>query len=152
MRVQATKQGFYNQHLCDPGEVFDLLDDENGEMPIRMVRTYELDGAGKPTGEYTEVPYMDKDGNVVHRDFAPDFEELKGRGAFRGETFTPGWMVQVPDETECGIYEPDVRFSMAGRELPKPVQRIIKPANEPANMPRSTPMRGKVDRTRRAVS
>ena len=149
MRVQATKQGFYDQVLREPGEVFDLLDNDDGTMPIRMSRTYEMKD-GKPTGEYSEEPYLDKSGNVMHRDFAPDFEEVAGRGAFRGETFTPGWMVEVPETTQLGIYEADVRFSMTGKDVPKPIARIIKPANEPANMPRMTPMKGKAERTRRA--
>lgn len=151
MRVLATRQGFYNQHLCEPGEVFDLLDNPDGSMPIRMLREYELDKHGKPTGEYTETPYLDKEGNVMHRDFAPDMEELPGKGLFRGESYAPGWMVQVPDETECGIYEPDVRFREDGTpDTKRPIQRIIKAANEPTNLPHITPMRGKVDRTRRA--
>jgi hypothetical protein len=152
MRVQATKQGFYDQVLREPGEVFDLSDDANGEMPLRMDRVYELDAkTGKPTGEFTETVYLDKEGNPMHADFAPDHEEITGKGAFRGETFTPGWMISVPEETEVGIYEPDVRFSAQGREVPKPVQRIIKASNEPANMPRMTPMKGKAQRQRRSA-
>jgi hypothetical protein len=137
--------------LREPGGVFDLSDDANGEMPLRMTRTHELDKDGKLTGEFTEVVYLDGEGNPMHADFAPDHEELIGRGAFRGETFSPGWMISVPEGTELGIYEPDVRFSAQGREVPKPIQRIIKASNEPANMPRMTPMKGKAQRQRRSV-
>jgi hypothetical protein len=152
MRVQATKQGFYDQCLREPGEVFDLVDEPDGSMPIRMNREYEMDAkTGKPTGEYTETPYLDKDGNVMHRDFAPDAEQITGRGHFRGETFAPGWMVQVPDETLVGIYPPETTFQSTGRETAKPIQRIIKPSDEPMNAPRATPMRGnKTERVRRA--
>jgi hypothetical protein len=143
MKVQATKQGFYDNVLREPGEVFELFNDANGEMPLKMDRTYEKDKDGKMTGEYTEEVHLGKDGNPVHADYAPDGEELRGRGAFRGETFTPGWMVQVPDDTEIGIYPPEQKFSAAGKEAPRPISRIIKPANEPANLAQMTPMRGK---------
>lgn len=144
MRVQATKQGFYDNVLREPGEVFDLLDDVNGEMPLKMTRTYEKDKEGKITGEYTEEVYLAKDGNPVHADFAPDGQEVGGRGTFRGETFTPGWMVQVPDDTLVGIYEPGTKFAMSGKDVPQPIARIIKSGNEPANLARMTPMRGKL--------
>lgn len=151
MKVQATKQGFYDNCLREPGEVFELLNDEKGEMPIRMVRTYEMKD-GKPTGEYSEVPYMDKDGNVMHADFAPDHEEVTGRGSFRGETFTPGWMVEVPEETQVGLYDADTTFTSVGREKAMPIKRIIKPSDEPVNAPRATPMRGdKAARVRRTA-
>ena len=151
MKVQATKQGFYDQVLREPGEVFELVNDASGEMPIRMKREYEIGKDGKPTGEYTEEPDLDADGSAVHADFAPDFEEVKGRGAFRGETYTPGWMIQVPDDTEVGIYPPETRFSMKGKEQPRPIQRIVRPDNEPANMPRVTPSKGKVRREHRSA-
>lgn len=154
MKVQATKQGFYDNCLREEGEVFALVDNADGSMPLRMVRTYELDKNQKPTGEFTEEVYLDKDGNVMHADFAPDHEEVTGRGAFRGETFSPGWMVQVPDETQIGIYPPEQKFNSVGREVPVPINRIIKPSNEPLNAPRATPMRGKAEdraeRVRRA--
>lgn len=150
MRVQATKEGFYNQHICVVGEVFDLIDNDDGSPPLKMERTYEMGKDGKPTGEYTEEVWMDREGNVRHRDYAPDSEEIKGKGAFRGESYNLGWMVQVPDETPLGIYEPDVRFDMSGSRAPVPIQRVIKPSNEPANMPRVTPMKGQVNRQRRA--
>ena len=152
MKVQATKQGFYDNVLREAGEVFQLFNDENGEMPLRMVRTYEIGKDGKHTGEYTEEVYMDKDGNPMHADFAPNEDEISGRGAFRGETFSPGWMVQVPEETEIGIYPPEQKFNAQGREAPRPIARIIKPSNEPANMPQMTKMRGKVsDRKHRSA-
>lgn len=152
MKVQATKQGYYDQCLREPGEVFELVNELDGTMPIRMVRTYEMKD-GKPTGEWSEVPYIDKDGNVMHRDFAPDHEEVTGRGSFRGETFAPGWMMEVSEDTEVGIYDPETRFNAVGREIAQPVQRIIKPSDQPVNAPRATPMRGKAsDRQRRTVA
>ena len=150
MKVQATRQGFYDQVLRDPGEVFELIDEIDGTPPLRMIRTETLKD-GKPTGDYTETVYMDSEGNVMHRDFAPDHEELTGRGVFKGDTFSPGWMRQVPDDTPIGLYEPETRFAMDGKQLPQPITRIIKPGSEPLNAPRATPMRGKAsDRQRRA--
>lgn len=153
MKVQATKQGFYDQCLRDPGEVFELIDEVDGTMPIKMNREYELDKNGKPTGEYTETVFLDAEGNVRHRDFAPDFDQVVGRGHFRGETFAPGWMVQVPDDTVIGIYDPEVKFDLEGKQKAMPIQRIIKPSDEPLNSPRATPMRGnKAERVRRSVA
>ena len=121
MKVQATRQGFYDQVLRDPGEVFELIDEPDGTPPLRMIRT-EILKDGKPTGDYTESVYMDAEGNVMHRDFAPDHEELTGRGVFKGDTFSPGWMRQVPD---CLLYTsipcltgPKLRESDAKRPHP----------------------------------
>ena len=151
MRVQATRQGQYNQYLVEPGEVFDLLDNPDGSVPLKMVRTYGKTEDGKiDFDNYTEEVWTDAEGNPRHRDFAPDFEELKGKGAFRGEAYAPGWMVQVPDDTPLGIYEPGTRFDL-NRGQAVPIQRVIKPSNEPMNMPSVAPMRGRVDRTRRAA-
>lgn len=145
MRVQATKEGFYNQFIHVVGEVFDLLNDpETGTMPLRMIREYEKDDKGALTGEWTETkPYLDKEGNPMHRDFAPDEEAVRGTGAFRGESFSPGWMRRVPDETPLGIYDHAIL-----PDLPKaaPMQRVILPSDQAINSPRATPIRGVVDR------
>jgi hypothetical protein len=151
MRVQAVRLGQYDQVLREVGEVFDLIDNEDGSMPLRMKRIPILDDKGKDTGEFTEEVYLDREGNALHRDFAPADEELTGKGAFKGETFAPGWMVEVPQTTVCGIYEPNQRFSMKGHDEPVPIQRVIKASNQPANLPPMTPMRGKNERQRRSA-
>ena len=161
MRVQATKQGFYNQFLHEPGEVFDLLDNDDGTMPLKMKQKKVEDvfppshpQAGKPTfhWEDTDEPELTEEGEPIHRDFAPDDSEARGVAhGFQGETFRHGWMRRVPDETPLGIYPPDVVFGDRGREQRAPISRIVKPSDQPVNAPRSTPIRGKVDRTVRQV-
>ena len=145
MRVQATKEGFYNQFIHVVGEVFDLLDDpKTGRMPLRMIREYLKDDKGVLTGEFIdEKPYLDKEGNPMHADYAPDEEVVRGTGAFRGESFSPGWMRQVPDDTPLGIYDYAI-VPNAARAAP--MQRIIQPSDQPSNSPRATPIRGVVDR------
>lgn len=143
MRVQATKQGFYNQYLHEIGEVFDLLNEPDGTMPLRMIQHPVLDKDGKPTGEYTEEVWLDEDGNPMHRDFSPHNLEIKGRGQFfKGETFRDGWMREVPADTALGIYPYDIM--QASRDAP--VQRVVRPSTEPLNAPRATEIRGVVDR------
>jgi hypothetical protein len=132
--------------------VFDLLNNEDGTMPIRMKRTDVLDEKGKPTGEYNEEFWPDRDGNAVHRDFAPDDFEVAGRGEFRGQLFSPGWMRQVPDDTPIGIYPEDTVFGEAGIEKKAPMSRQIRPQNIPANSPAAAPIRGKTsERVRRSA-
>src|SRR5208283_5751585 len=105
MRVQATREGFYDNVLRPVGEVFDLLNDPDGKMPIRMHPAKPIkDKDGEIIDWEEPVPWLDKDGNAVHGHFAPDGEEVRGRGRFAGERFSSGWMVQVPDDTELGIY------------------------------------------------
>ena len=149
MRVQATKQGFYDQVLREIGEVFDLLDEEDGSMPIRMKRIYAKDKEGKDLlDEWTEEPWLDANGNAVHRDFAPDTEQMEGKGAFRGERYAPGWMVEVPETVEIGIYDRSMQSKTP--EGRAPIQRIIRPSDEPLNAPRATQSRGKIQRQHRA--
>jgi hypothetical protein len=146
MRVQATRPGFYNQFEHVVGEVFDLLDNPDGTMPIRTRPVAVLDKEGKPTGEFDQEPWLDEDGNAVHRDFAEDGELVEGRGNFKGERFSYGWMRKVPEDTPLGIYEHAIE---TGVQQARPVGRIVRPSNEPINAPISTPIRGTVDRTRR---
>jgi hypothetical protein len=115
-------------------------------MPLRMIQTPILDKKGEPTGEYTEDVWLDKEGNPMHRDFAPVDEEITGKGKFfKGETFRHGWMRQVPDDTPLGIYPYEI---MAQPNAP--IQRVVRPSNEPVNAPRATPIKGKVNRQARA--
>lgn len=141
--VQATKQGFYNQYLHEIGEVFELVADDNGEIPLKMVKV-EVLRDGKPTGEFTEEVFLDTDGEPVHALYSPHDEEWKGIGNFKGETLREGWMRRVPDDTPLGLYPPEVVFGVEARA---PVQRIIKPVGTALNAPPSAPIRGKVDRT-----
>jgi hypothetical protein len=160
MRVQATKDGFYDNVLRPAGEVFDLNDGPDGEMPIRMkprkpIR--EPSQPGQPLGaiiDYEpEEPWLDKDGNAVHADFAEDGEMTRGKGAFAGEMFSPGWMVEVPETVDCGIYPAGTRFASRDEpSRPVPIQRIIKPDGTPQNMPAISPSKGKIrDRAYKAA-
>ena len=145
MRVQATKCGFYDQVMRETGEVFDLIDEADGTMPIRMKRIFAKDKEGKDLlDEWTEEPWLDADGNAVHRDFAPDTEQLEGKGSFRGERYTPGWMVEVPESVEIGIYDRSMQAKV--QEGRAPIARIIRPSDEPLNAPRATPSRGNIKR------
>ena len=145
MRVQAVRQGFYNQYLHEIGEVFDLLNEPDGTMPLRMVQIPILKD-GKETGEFEEEVYLDGEGNPMHRDFSPHDMELKGRGQyFKGETFREGWMRQVPDDTPLGIYPYEIVPGLQNA----PVQRVVRKSDEPVNAPRATPIRGPVNRQMR---
>jgi len=146
MRVQATKTGFYNQYLHEAGEVFDLLDNEDGTVPLKMQQVPVMDTAGKPTGEFNEELVL-INGEPVHRDFAPDGEELVGLGTYKGERFQPGWMRQVPDDTPLGIYPADHKIGMPASA---PIQRTVNKTGV-INAPRATPTRGTIDRTARAA-
>lgn len=152
--VQATKQGFYDQILREPGEVFALINKPDGSMPVRMKRTYKkatkiVDGVPieYSTHEYTESVYLSAEGEPMHADFSPHSEEWEGTGKeFAGETFREGWMRRVPGDTPVGIYPADQVF---GEERRAPVQRLSgKPG--PVNAPRATPSRGTTERPRRA--
>lgn len=143
MRVQATKLGFYNNYLHEIGEVFDLLMNDDGSMPLRMARVDVLGPDGKPTGETVEEVYLDPNGNPVHRDFSPHDMEWKGRGHFKGEVFHEGWMRIVPDDTPLGIW-PDREFGIAPKA---PIQRVMRAEGTPLNVASSAPVRGKIDRT-----
>jgi len=133
--------------------VFDLLNGPDGQMPIRMHPAIELkDAKGEPTGDWSEPePWFDRDGNPVHADFAPDGEVINvKRGPFRGERFSGGWMREVPKTTPLGIYPLGTEFGDAGEQKAVPIQRIIRSADEPANLPRMTMPRGPINRVHRA--
>jgi hypothetical protein len=152
MKVQATKQGHYDQCLREEHEVFELIDNEDGTMPLRMKQIPVLDKDGKAIPyEFTEEVWLDADGNAVHRDFAEDGETISGKGGFRGENFNCGWMRRVPDDTECGLYDEPIRALRVNANA-RPVPRTIKASDSPVNAPRAAPFRGaKPDRTRRVA-
>lgn len=152
--VQAVRQGFYDHILREPGEVFVLINNPDGSVPIRMQRTFKKarrirNGIEEEyaTHEYTETPYLDADGNGMHADFSPHSEEWRGTGnEFGGETFREGWMRRVPSDTPVGIYPAEQVF---GEERRAPIQRLSgKPGQ--TNAPQHTPSRGPVQRERRA--
>lgn len=143
-KVQATKQGFADQYLHEIGEVFELVMNEDGTMPLKMVNVPVLDATGKPTNEFTEEVFLDENGEPVHAHYSPHDDEWKGIGIFKGETFREGWMRRVPDETPCGLYPADVEFGVAAKA---PIQRIIRPAGTALHAPMAAQPRGKIDRT-----
>lgn len=141
MKVLATQTGFYDQILREPGEVFELLKNEDGADPLREDWVPKLDANGKDTGEGEYVIFKDKHDNTVHRDFAPDQGEVVLRsGPKRGETHRFGWMQVVPDATECGIYPPGTKFDRV-LQMPAPrkaaaVEKIQAPIKGSTNRPK----------------
>src|SRR5882724_1917286 len=131
MKVLATQTGYYDNIIRDPGEVFELLKNEDGSDPLREDWVPKLDAQGKDTGE----------GEHVHRDYAPDHGEVVLRsGPKRGETHRFGWMQVVPDTVECGIYPAGTQFDRV-LQMPAPrkaptVERIQAPIKGSTNRPK----------------
>lgn len=124
MKVLATQTGFYDQILREPGEVFELLKNEDGSDPLREDWVPKLDANGKDTGEGEYVLFKDAKGNTVHRDYAPDHGEVVLRsGPKRGETHRFGWMQVVPEETEVGIYPVGTKFDRV-LQMPAPRKAV----------------------------
>lgn len=124
MKVVATQLGQYDQILREPGEVFELLKDDNGDDPVREDWVPKLDASGKDTGDGEYVVFKDKDGHTVHRDYAPDHGEIVLRsGPKRGETHRFGWMQVVPDDTPVGIYPAEHKFDRV-KQLPQPRKTV----------------------------
>ena len=161
MKVQAVRSqenspfaGIYDNVPRVPGEVFELLNGADGQMPLRMKRTYKVatrlnNGVEEryATGEYTEEIFVDKAGNPMHADFAPHDEFTIGQGReFGGETFRGGWMRHVPDDTACGIYPEEQIIG----ERAAPIQRLSGTPRV-TNAPQATPSRGTLDRPARQV-
>lgn len=141
MKVLATQTGFYDQILREPGEVFELLKNEDGSDPLREDWVPKLDAQGKDTGEGEYVTFRDAKGNTVHRDYAPDFGEVVLRsGPKRGETHRFGWMQVVPDNTPVGIYPAGTQFDRV-HQIPAPrkaevVEKIHAPIKGSVNRPK----------------
>jgi hypothetical protein len=141
VKVLATQIGQYDQILREPGEVFELLKNEDGSDPLREDWVPKLDEKGKDTGEGEYVVFRDKHGNTVHRDYAPDHGEVVLRsGPKRGETHRFGWMQVVPEETVCGIYPAGTQFDRV-LQLPQPrkaatVEKIQAPIKGTTNRPK----------------
>jgi len=141
MKVLATQTGYYDNIIRDPGEVFELLKNEDGSDPLREDWVPKLDAQGKDTGEGEYVLFKDKKGEHVHRDYAPDHGEVVLRsGPKRGETHRFGWMQVVPDTVECGIYPAGTQFDRV-LQMPAPrkaptVERIQAPIKGSTNRPK----------------
>lgn len=159
MKVQAVRTnnsspfaGIYDNIPRMPGEVFELLDNPDGTMPFRMKRVYLQEKRYNPetkqeetyyTGEFREDEvFLDKNGEPMHRDFAPWDETQVGQGkAFGGEIFNLGWMRRVPEDTPCGLYD---ETQVIG-EKSAPVQRLSGKAG-PLNSPMAAPIKGSTER------
>lgn len=141
MKVLATQTGFYDQILREPGEVFELLKNEDGSDPLREDWVPKLDGQGKDTGEGEYVVFRDAKNETIHRDYAPDFGEVVLRsGPKRGETHRFGWMQVVPEGTLVGIYPAGTQFDRV-QQLPQPrkavtVEKIQAPIKGSMNRPK----------------
>lgn len=124
-RVVATQQGFHNQILREPGEVFDLLLYADGSYPPlqRELPKKDEKGAIIPD-EYTyETVYIKGTKDPVHRDFAEDRGHIPIKhGPHRGDTMRFGWMKRVADTVPVGLYPEGTNF-WNKTMLPPPQQR-----------------------------
>ncbi len=156
--VAATRQGQYDQILREPGEVFELLGEEDGTYApaVRLVPRRNADG--RPVldelGEaiIDEAPVQGADGLPLHQDFAEDLGATQlTRGPMRGEVMHLGWMLRVPDSTPCGLYPAGTDF-WSGAE-PPPHRKAVAVAPKPAPTPRAAsqaaPIRGSRNRPAR---
>lgn len=162
MKVQAVRTqeyspfaGIYDNIPREPGEVFELLMNNDGTMPLRMIRTPIKEKRKLPdgsievfdTGEVDEQVWLDKEGNPMHRDYAPHTEVVHGKGkAFGGEVFRVGWMRIVPDNTPVGRYP---EGEIIG-ERAAPMQRLSGTPRA-QNAPQATPSQGTMERPARRV-
>ena len=126
-RVVATQQGFHNQTLREPGEVFDLLLYPDGSYPPLQRELPKKDEKGVIIpDEFTyETVYVkgSKPPIPVHRDFAEDRGHVAIKhGPHRGDTMRFGWMKRVPDTVAVGLYDPSVNF-WNNTQLPPAQQR-----------------------------
>lgn len=146
--VVATAMGQYDQILREPGEVFELLPNEDGTVPpmLRAVPRKTADGrpvldeVGDPVVD--ETPVVGADGLPLHRDFAEDTgDQLIKRGALKGEVMRFGWMRRVADETPCGLYPPGTDF-WPGES------RAAAPRRAATSAPQPAPVRGTTVRPR----
>ena len=111
-RVVASGWGQYDQILREPGEVFELLPNEDGTYPLREDWVPKRDAAGREIADEGEwVLFKDGNGEPTHRDFAEDTgDQLIKRGPLKGEVMRFGWMKRVPDSTPCGLYPVGTNF------------------------------------------
>jgi hypothetical protein len=118
--VVATQQGYYDNILREPGEVFELLNDDNGFVPPATRYVPKLNADGKEiVGEGIEEA-IEVDGDIQHRDFAPDMgDQLITSGPKKGEIHRNGWMRRVPPSTPLGQYSPEHSFG----DTPNPAPR-----------------------------
>lgn len=121
--------------------MFELLKNDDGSDPLREDWVPKLDAHGKDTGEGEYVTFKDKDGNTVHRDYAPDHGEVVLRsGPKRGEAHRFGWMQVVPESVACGIYPEGTAFDRV-MQMPAPrkavtVEKIHTPMKGSTNRPK----------------
>lgn len=123
MKVVATRQGFYNQILREPGEVFQLLNKADGSMPeaTRVEPVLDKDGLPIPR-RFKRVAVKDEHGKPVHAHFAKDLgSQLCEDGPSAGESIHLGWMLEVPERVPVGRYPPDTDFWTENVMLPPAV-------------------------------
>jgi hypothetical protein len=144
-RVVATQQGFHNQRLREPGEVFDLLVRKDGTYrhatrnePILSTEGVPIPGRFKKV----EVPAKDgygrpfqKNGKAVpeHADYAEDKGNVGvTEGPNAGESIHLGWMYKVPDSVPIGQYPPNTDFWADNLRLPQPYVVEVAPGSRSA--------------------
>ena len=130
--VVATKEGWHDMILREPGEVFALLDvEDDGSYPPQMAWVpRKVDG--KPVldefGEqaFDQVPVLGADGQPLHREFAEDIGLVPLRGPMKGESIHLGWQLRVPDTTPVGLYgSPWPDFWAGEAEPPHRKPRVV---------------------------
>jgi hypothetical protein len=167
-KVCATRQGHFDQLLREPGEVFELLPNEDGSWPWREDWVKKSEAGNREIldedGDMVLVQFADKHGAPMHRDFAIDQGlQLMKRGPMRGESVHLGWMRRVPDETPCGLYQEGTDFwngETPPGEEPIAPRRGARSATQaasvsdghrllPGSTARAAPIRGSTARPRR---
>lgn len=146
MRVRAVERGYYDNIEREPGEVFDLLMNADGSMPLRQEVIWAKDkngqilrdANGRGTVEATRDWKDPVTGDPMHRDFSPHTEEYPN---VHGEVPVRGWMEEVGERVKCGLYPPDTDFSNLA---PAPLSRAGKAVGEPIH----TKPKGSTDRPR----
>jgi len=139
-RVVATADGFYDQIYRSPGEVFDLLNNDDGTVPqaTRYIPKIGTDGKEIPDAGTYEPLWLDEAaGEPLHRDFASDTGgQLQTSGPMKGEVVRYGWMKRVSLNVQVGIYPADYQFSEFGPAAPIPQRKGVEGTGRPHTMPK----------------
>jgi hypothetical protein len=137
-KVVATQTGYYNGCEREPGEVFELLLNEDGSYPPKIVPVPNSDENGNRLPGVKRVriqmkdcwdrPVTTKDGKAIaeHDDFAEDIGNSPVvDGPAAGEILRLGWMRRVPASVPLGFYPAEFDFWQPNVQLPPVLHRIL---------------------------
>ena len=130
MKVVAVREGIYNNILREIGEVFTLLNFADGSFPPKLKFVPKIDkatGKASVTGDGEWVEDKDRDGKLIHADFA-EYHGIKSVrvGPMAGNTWEDGWMTRVSDSIPDGMYPEGTEFQNERMQLPQPRRRVIR--------------------------